>query len=307
MHSEYFDHSYEPYSSNSPFGIEEYIPEAQSSNIEDSDKEESDDGNYNMDNVNEISLKVDDSFSDWESVQKVIDLYAKQNGFVANKSRKDIDLVDKMTIRRSDKAIFHISLIHTRWFNSVPTDSMDFITVVNGEKKHTSIPLSYITHLRTDNVYTPTIKDHCNKKIQYGTAMGVAKTGIQVAIAEGVTAELIEIITQFIMKYRRNTGLNVESTKNQFTFSAQESFTQESFTQEVRRPLVPLLNVSNPEYHRPKGRPPKRLKSSIEESKNLDVVQRTCGYCSAKGHNIRSCSKYKATLNIDKENTINEV
>uniref|UniRef100_A0A1D1Y832 Gene 3 protein n=1 Tax=Anthurium amnicola TaxID=1678845 RepID=A0A1D1Y832_9ARAE len=131
MHSEYFDHSYEPYSSNSPFGIEEYIPEAQSSNIEDSDKEESDD--------------------------------------------------------------------------------------------------------------------------------------------------------------------------------AQESFTQESFTQEVRRPLVPLLNVSNPEYHRPKGRPPKRLKSSIEESKNLDVVQRTCGYCSAKGHNIRSCSKYKATLNIDKENTINEV
>src|SRR2546421_2281345 len=60
---------------------------------------------------------------------------------------------------QSDKAIFHTSLIHTRWFNTIPSDSIGFITIVNRERKHTTIPLNYITHLRTNNVYTPVIKE----------------------------------------------------------------------------------------------------------------------------------------------------
>jgi hypothetical protein len=50
--------------------------------------------------VNRITLKVGDLFTDWESVQMVIDSYAKQNGFVANKCRKDLDHLDKSIIRR---------------------------------------------------------------------------------------------------------------------------------------------------------------------------------------------------------------
>jgi hypothetical protein len=60
---------------------------------------------YNEDvqyNTPEITLKVGDSFDDWDSVQNVVDTYAKQHGFVVNKYRKDYDPVDKSIIRRRD-------------------------------------------------------------------------------------------------------------------------------------------------------------------------------------------------------------
>ena len=62
--------------------------------------EESDTDDHNIVNVNEVTLKVGDLFNDWESVQMVIDSYAKQNGFVANKYRKDLDPIDKSIVRR---------------------------------------------------------------------------------------------------------------------------------------------------------------------------------------------------------------
>ncbi|PKB95688.1 hypothetical protein RhiirA5_402692 [Rhizophagus irregularis] len=206
---------------------------------------------------------------------------------------------------QSDNAIFHISHIHTRWFNlssDPPTNSTGFITIVNGEKNHTTIPLSYMNQLRTDNVYTPTIREKVNKKIQYGAAMSIAKTSIQIAVTEDVTAELIGILTQFIMKYRRSTGLSIEKS----TESLQDS--QGSSIQDNLQPLSVLPDISNPEYHKPKGRPPKRYKSTVENNritsgKPDDVtVQKTCSYCSGKGHNIRGCPKYKAESSANKEN-----
>ena len=68
---------------------------------------------------------------------------------------------------QSDNAIFHISHIHTRWFNSdsdPSTNSTGFITIVNGERNHMVISLNYISQFRTDNVYTLTIREKVNKK-----------------------------------------------------------------------------------------------------------------------------------------------
>ena len=65
-----------------------------------SSNEESDTDDHNIVNVNEVTLRVGDLFNDWQSVQMVIDSYAKRNGFVANKSRKDLDPIDKSIIRR---------------------------------------------------------------------------------------------------------------------------------------------------------------------------------------------------------------
>ncbi|PKY52904.1 hypothetical protein RhiirA4_470811, partial [Rhizophagus irregularis] len=48
-------------------------------------------------NVNEVALTIGDLL---ESVQVIIDSYAKQNGFVVVKSRKDVDPIDKSIIRR---------------------------------------------------------------------------------------------------------------------------------------------------------------------------------------------------------------
>ena len=112
---------------------------------------------------------------------------------------------------QSNIATFHISLLHTRWFNSIPTNTTNFVTIVRGEKNSTNIPLIYIKQMRSDNVYTPVIREHISKKIKFGTAMSVAKTSIQIAVMEDATAELIGILTQFIMKYRGNTGLNTVS------------------------------------------------------------------------------------------------
>ena len=208
---------------------------------------------------------------------------------------------------QSDNAIFHISHIHTRWFNSdsdPSTNSTGFITIVNGERKHTAIPLSYMNQLRTDNVYTPTIREKVNKKVQFGAAMSIAKTSIQIAVAENVTAELIGILTQFIMKYRRCTGLSIEATNN-ISCTDLSNDTQETSTQDDRQPLTILPEVTNPEYHKPKGRPPKRYKSAIEDNhvtSGKSDVQKTCSYCSEKGHNIRGCLKHKADSSANKEN-----
>ncbi|CAB4389483.1 unnamed protein product [Rhizophagus irregularis] len=151
---------------------------------------------------------------------------------------------------QSDNAIFHISHIHTRWFNlssDLPTNSTGFITIINGEKNHTMILLSYMNQLRTDNVYTMTIREKVNKKIQYGAAMSIAKTSIQIAITKSVTAELIGILTQFIMKYRRSTGLSIEKS----TELLQDS--QGLSIQDNPQPLSVLPDISNPKYHKPKG------------------------------------------------------
>ncbi|POG58650.1 hypothetical protein GLOIN_2v1885686 [Rhizophagus irregularis DAOM 181602=DAOM 197198] len=154
---------------------------------------------------------------------------------------------------QSDNAIFHISHIHTHWFNlssDLPTNSTGFITIVNGEKNHTTIPLSYMNQLRTDNVYTPTIRE---------------KVPNHYRICKDL---LFKIILNFICS----------------------------------------SDISNSEYHKPKGRPPKRYKSTVENNcitsgKPDDVtVQKTCSYCSGKGHNIRGCPKYKTESSANKEN-----
>ncbi|CAB4489676.1 unnamed protein product [Rhizophagus irregularis] len=104
------------------------------------------------------------------------------------------------------------------------------------------------------------------------------------------------------MKYRRSTGLSIEKS----TESLQDS--QGSSIQDNLQPLSVLPDISNPEYHKPKGRPPKRYKSTVENNcitsgKPDDVtVQKTCSYCSGKGHNIHGCPKYKAESSANKEN-----
>ncbi|PKY34663.1 hypothetical protein RhiirB3_454604 [Rhizophagus irregularis] len=130
-----------------------------------------------------------------------------------------------------DNAIFHISHIHMRWLNSnsdLP-NSTGFITIVNGKRNHTAIPLSYMNQFRTDNVYTLSIREKVSKKVQFSAAMSVAKTS---------------------------------------TEPLQES--QGSSIQDNQQPLLILPEVSNPEYHRPKGRPPhKRYKSALWKAFDL--------------------------------------
>ncbi|CAB4421574.1 unnamed protein product [Rhizophagus irregularis] len=100
-----------------------------------------------------------------------------------------------------------------------------------GNKDYTTKALYYINQIRS--------KDKCP--------------------TEGVASELIGLLTQFIMKYRHNTGLNIKEVHSISHFNDK---IQESSHNYQRQPLVVMeerniLEISNPEYHKPKGLPPK--------------------------------------------------
>jgi hypothetical protein len=135
------------------------------------------------------------------------------------------------------------------------------------------------------------IREKVNKKIEFGSAISVAKTSIQVAITEGITSELIRLLTQFITKYYHNTRLNIEKVYSISHFNDEiqgpsSITTMNTLNNCQRQPLIEvevynIPKISNPEYHKPKGRPPKRYKLSTEENNNqhIPLSSKTCSYC----------------------------
>src|SRR2546430_1264188 len=116
--------------------------------------------------------------------------------------------------------------------------------------------------------------------------MSLAKTSIQITIAEGATEELIGTFMQFIIKYHNNTGLGINQTS--LTSLEQSNVLQKSFTNmEIYNNQQQLLDnfpeVTNPEYHKAKEHPPKRYKSSVEVIsssvvKPKESVFKSCSY-----------------------------
>ena len=137
--------------------------------------------------------------------------------------------------------------------------------------------------MRTANIYTSDIRENFNKKLKFSTMMSVAKTSIQIAVAEGITSELIGLLTEFIIKYHRNTGLNIEEVhyiNNKIQEPSSATITDS----------CNVLKISNPEYYKPKERPLKRYKSSTEENNIQHITSsKTYSYCLEKRHNIRGC------------------
>ena len=111
---------------------------------------------------------------------------------------------------QSNKAIFHMGFIHTRWFELMLPETNNYITIARGTKAYTTNPLLYINQMRTANIYTSDVRENFNKKLKFSTLISVAKTSVQIAVTEGVTSELTGLLTEFIIKYRQNTGLNIE-------------------------------------------------------------------------------------------------
>src|SRR6266540_6253082 len=116
--------------------------------------------------------------------------------------------------------------------------------------------------MRTANIYTSDIRENFNKKLKFDTMMSVAKTSVQIAVTEGVTSELIGLLTEFIIKYRQNTSLNIK-----------EIYYVLPLNNEIQEPSSAIitdscniLKISNLKYHKPKGRLLKHYKSSTEEN-----------------------------------------
>ncbi len=69
----------------------------------------------------------------------------------------------------------------------------NYIIVSQGTKVYTTKALYYIDQIQTTNVYTLSIRENVNKKIKFSIMMSIAKTSIQVAIAEGITSKLTRL------------------------------------------------------------------------------------------------------------------
>ncbi|PKB96596.1 hypothetical protein RhiirA5_434575 [Rhizophagus irregularis] len=153
-----------------------------------------------------------------------------------------------------------------------PPETSNYVTIAQGNKTYSSKLVYYIDQIQSGNVYTSTVKKKVDKRIEFGNTMSVAKTSIQIAVVE------------------------VQET---FSYDVMKNNYQ-------RQPLEPLVivdnnsipEISNPEYHKPKGRPPKHYKSQMEmtSKQNITSSSKTCSYCLEKGHNIRSCAKNKASV-----------
>ncbi|PKK64125.1 hypothetical protein RhiirC2_113589 [Rhizophagus irregularis] len=113
---------------------------------------------------------------------------------------------------QSNKAVFHITFINNRWFGVIPSDTN--VVITQGMKTSANVSLQYIEQIRPTNVYIPAIREKVNKKVQFGTAMSLAKTSVQIAVSEGAMTEFIGMLMQFNMKYRYSTGFGIEETQD---------------------------------------------------------------------------------------------
>src|ERR1044072_8899893 len=102
-----------------------------------------------------------------------------------------------------------MGFVHTHWFESMSAETDNYIIITQETKAYTTNSLQYIDQMRAANIYTSSIRENSNKKLKFDTTMSVAKTSVQIAMAKGVTSEPIGLLTEFIIKYRQNTGLNV--------------------------------------------------------------------------------------------------
>ena len=55
---------------------------------------------YHIDDINENNaiLEVNNTFKDWNEVDVIVNQHVRQNGFVAIKSHKDLDEIDKTIV-----------------------------------------------------------------------------------------------------------------------------------------------------------------------------------------------------------------
>ncbi|CAG8739343.1 3465_t:CDS:2, partial [Cetraspora pellucida] len=207
------------------------------------------------------------------------------------------------------KELWEVSYIASastpHYFDSFSSDTMNFITISQDVESTTTKLLHYINQLRIGDVYTPTIREHVNKKVQFGAMMSVAKTSIQVAVSKGVTKELTEVLVQFIMKYHHDTGLDIKEISLPPSMFSTKVVEQETLPLNMASEVVELASNLSPALlttTQITQQPLNDIESSVEEhNEHHTSSSKTCSYRLDKGHNICECSKYKSDL-ADKKN-----
>ncbi|CAG8839104.1 1072_t:CDS:2, partial [Gigaspora margarita] len=93
----------------------------------------------------------------------------------------------------SNKAIFHMGFINMRWFESVLSETSSYITITQGIKTSMTELLFYIDQTQTSNIYTTDIKRRADKKIEFESAMSIAKTSVQIAVLNEIHYPILQM------------------------------------------------------------------------------------------------------------------
>ena len=196
----------------------------------------------------------------------------------------------------SQYATFHISMIPSRWYLDINIQSNDFsqyspipvcgTRTENGVEMEKSITFQHFFSFRVNShVSNSAIK---STKAIYAELFGLSKKAIDCALKANMQHELVNLLKSFIY-----------DTHNKNVQEIQEIQETEAFT-----------NINNPAITKHKGRPPKRLKSSVEtlgkrvlkdstkvnitdyvivEEETNNTKGRKCGKCKQYGHYAKTC------------------
>lgn len=154
----------------------------------------------------------------------------------------------------SDKAMFHISLIPSRWYNEIAYEPQKEYAITVCNKKSASdedevvyehqIEMNFdmLNEIRHTQVFSETVKQNLTRQVKYNQGFGYAKRAIDLALEIGCEDDLNNLLQNWIKKKEKERIDNLKSDSNNEN----------------------LPNISNPHQTHTKGAPKKRVKSALE-------------------------------------------
>jgi len=89
-------------------------------------------------------------------------------------------------------------------------ETNNYVTIAWRTKSYTTDLLQYMDQMWIANIYTSNIKKNASKKLKFNTMILIVKINIQIVMMEDIISELTRLLTEFILKYHQNTGLNIK-------------------------------------------------------------------------------------------------
>ncbi|KAF0433678.1 protein far-red impaired response 1-like isoform x2 [Gigaspora margarita] len=110
--------------------------------------------------------------------------------------------------------------------------------------------------------------------------MSIAKTSIQVAMAEGVISKLTGFVTKFIMKYYwiKRTRISIYIILDIEISKLSSDLDSKQYSLDN---ISNLSKITTPEYYKPRDHPAKHFKLSTKKNNNLCILSlssKTCSY-----------------------------
>ncbi|PKY35112.1 hypothetical protein RhiirB3_395996, partial [Rhizophagus irregularis] len=183
------------------------------------------------------------------------------------------------------EAILEVCIIPNRWYLDQSNDLSQYppipvcgTQIDNRIEMEKSITFQHFFSFRVDSHGSHSAIN--STKAIYAELSGLSKKATDCAIKSNMQHELVNLLKAFIYDVHNK---NVQET--------QETQETETFT-----------DINNPTITKHKGRPPKRLKSSVEtsgkrvlkDSTNVNITEnetrgRKCGKCKQHGHYAKTC------------------